>query len=260
MSDEYAELIGTEIDFASSDAWDDTALLNAFHASLSSHKTSQQDVDGPEEPQQPPPRQQQQQQQQQQQRKNIPPSPGDREVMRDPFQPSRTQESRQQQQQYDHPLYKEYKEQPPPPHQSPYSPQHSPYPPPHQSSHYGPPPPSRHFSPHSGNPAYYGGYRSGYYPHHPHHPHHPPHHPHHPHPYHPSHPPPSHSYYPAPPTPTSAHNPTSGSGSGSGMPERSQMPPMPQAAMDDEELSNLLMAWYYSGYQTGRYQALNERR
>jgi hypothetical protein len=39
------------------------------------------------------------------------------------------------------------------------------------------------------------------------------------------------------------------------------MPPielMSQLPTNDEELSNLLLSWYYSGYQTGRYQALKE--
>mmetsp|Transcript_44044 Transcript_44044/g.89000 ORF Transcript_44044/g.89000 Transcript_44044/m.89000 type:complete len:160 (-) Transcript_44044:304-783(-) len=40
------------------------------------------------------------------------------------------------------------------------------------------------------------------------------------------------------------------------MPPPPLMPPMPPgAASDDEALSDLLLAWYYSGYYTGRYQA-----
>jgi hypothetical protein len=35
------------------------------------------------------------------------------------------------------------------------------------------------------------------------------------------------------------------------------MPPLP-AGLEDEALSSLLMAWYYSGYYTGRYQAIRE--
>jgi hypothetical protein len=30
--------------------------------------------------------------------------------------------------------------------------------------------------------------------------------------------------------------------------------------LQDPELANLLMAWYYSGYYTGRYQAQKEAR
>jgi hypothetical protein len=44
------------------------------------------------------------------------------------------------------------------------------------------------------------------------------------------------------------------------MPPMPPMPPISQLPLNDEELSNLLMAWYYSGYQTGRYQALRERK
>ncbi|KAI9025931.1 hypothetical protein CLU79DRAFT_743790 [Phycomyces nitens] len=43
------------------------------------------------------------------------------------------------------------------------------------------------------------------------------------------------------------------------IPPMPPMPPMPQransSAQDDEMLSNLMMAWYYSGYYTGLYQA-----
>ncbi|KAL0090105.1 hypothetical protein J3Q64DRAFT_1728346 [Phycomyces blakesleeanus] len=43
------------------------------------------------------------------------------------------------------------------------------------------------------------------------------------------------------------------------MPTMPPMPPMPQrsngSSQDDEMLSNLMMAWYYSGYYTGLYQA-----
>ncbi|KAI7869604.1 uncharacterized protein EV154DRAFT_530702 [Mucor mucedo] len=33
------------------------------------------------------------------------------------------------------------------------------------------------------------------------------------------------------------------------------MPPMPSMSSNQEDLSNLMMAWYYSGYYTGLYQA-----
>lgn len=42
------------------------------------------------------------------------------------------------------------------------------------------------------------------------------------------------------------------------------MPPAPpagaHAGLEDEALSDLLLAWYYSGYFAGRYQAIIEQR
>lgn len=48
------------------------------------------------------------------------------------------------------------------------------------------------------------------------------------------------------------------------MPSMPMMPPMPGSfaggsSMDEEALSNLIMAWYYSGYYTGLYQASQGR-
>ncbi|CAO3607769.1 unnamed protein product [Mucor hiemalis] len=37
-------------------------------------------------------------------------------------------------------------------------------------------------------------------------------------------------------------------------PQSSFLPPMPQLPTSQEELSNLIMAWYYCGYYTGIYQ------
>ena len=44
-------------------------------------------------------------------------------------------------------------------------------------------------------------------------------------------------------------------------PLQSECPvPLPSGGIskDDDSLANLLLAWYYSGYYTGRYQALQE--
>ena len=37
-----------------------------------------------------------------------------------------------------------------------------------------------------------------------------------------------------------------------------EFPPSTGSAATDEALQGMLMAWYYSGYATGRYQALKE--
>jgi hypothetical protein len=37
-----------------------------------------------------------------------------------------------------------------------------------------------------------------------------------------------------------------------------EFPPSTGSAVTDEALQGMLMAWYYSGYATGRYQALKE--
>lgn len=36
------------------------------------------------------------------------------------------------------------------------------------------------------------------------------------------------------------------------------LPPSTGSIVEDEALQGLLMAWYYSGYATGRYQAMKE--
>ncbi|KAG2196139.1 hypothetical protein INT47_006485 [Mucor saturninus] len=38
------------------------------------------------------------------------------------------------------------------------------------------------------------------------------------------------------------------------------MPPMPSMSSNQEDLSNLMMAWYYSGYYTGLYQAQQRKK
>ncbi|KAF9216290.1 hypothetical protein BGZ59_010341 [Podila verticillata] len=53
------------------------------------------------------------------------------------------------------------------------------------------------------------------------------------------------------------------SGAIPGFPNLPPMPPMPNSGTsgsDDDTLSNLMMAWYFSGYYTGLYQAQRQRR
>jgi hypothetical protein len=49
-----------------------------------------------------------------------------------------------------------------------------------------------------------------------------------------------------------------GEASGSGAHQYPAFPPSTGNALQDEALQGLLMAWYYSGYSTGRYQAMQE--
>lgn len=53
------------------------------------------------------------------------------------------------------------------------------------------------------------------------------------------------------------------SGAIPGFPNLPPMPPMPKSGTsgsDDDTLGNLMMAWYFSGYYTGLYQAQRQRR
>lgn len=49
-----------------------------------------------------------------------------------------------------------------------------------------------------------------------------------------------------------------GEASSSGTHQYPAFPPSTGNALQDEALQGLLMAWYYSGYATGRYQAMQE--
>ena len=51
---EADSLVGMEIDLSNRDAWDDSALLSAFHASLSTHHTEGKAVPGDVRQQAPP--------------------------------------------------------------------------------------------------------------------------------------------------------------------------------------------------------------